>query len=380
LIRKVGDGADVLDLSITNTKLFGALNNAYLKDKLVPIVLRALGRHQRNVLTPAKEEPPVVPHAGPGPVQYAVALISGLVGQTLSKLGGKLGARNDEWSLLSGQGDILQPDLKSLTELSQPASEFRADPFLFDHDGDTFVFFEALPYASGRGRIKVGRLAGNQLADEVELDLGDIHLSYPFVFEQDGQIFMIPETHQRDRVEVWRATRFPSEWTLHATALDGCSPADTALVAHGGDFWLFTNLKSGAFADHGQELHIFRTDGPDLTWLEPHADNPVVIDTTSARNGGRPFHQDGALFRPAQIFSHGNYGHGLKIMRVTDLTPSTYREEEVLSITPEPGSGTTGCHHLDVLGDRFIIDARRAFGSPKWGAKPIRLRVSRPAD
>jgi hypothetical protein len=39
------------------------------------------------------------------------------------------------------------------------------------------------------------------------------HLSYPFVFEQDGQIWMIPESGAARNVSLYRAVEFPHRWT-----------------------------------------------------------------------------------------------------------------------------------------------------------------------
>lgn len=373
LLQNVGNRVVQLDVSTTNTKFFGAFNAEYAKDKLVALVDRALRRRARGAELGAL---PAVENVSreTRTIRYVLSVAKAIARRMATAAAGRLGARTEDWTLLVGKGDIFENSLDDLTELEQPDTEFRADPFLFQYEAKTFVFFEAYPLKSRKGRIRVGRLDGARLVDETELEFGDIHLSYPFVFDDGDSIFMIPETHQRDRVEVWRATCFPSKWELYATALEGRSPADTTLFKHEDAWWLATSFSSGGFEDHGQELHVFRTSGPDLKELEPHVDNPVVIDTLSARNGGRPFLGKGGLYRPAQMASHGHYGHGITLMRVEELSLETFREVPALTITPDLRQGTTGCHHVDVGEGIFILDARRAIGSRLLGAKAIRLR------
>ena len=340
----------------------------YRKDRLTPVA----------VTSPAAQDdartasPPSLIELG----TYVVQLAGRVLRRTSAEVLRRFGARPGSWSLLIGRGDALNSPLDQLTELRQPDGQFRADPFLFQKDGQTYVFFESCDYSDGRGKICVGRIDGNRLVDITEIDLGDGHLSYPFVFAEDGEIFMIPETSHNRRVEVWRCTEFPARWTLHATGLEGHSPADTVLFKSSDQWWLLTNLCTGSVIEHCMELHAYRVDGPDLELIEPHPLNPVVLDTTSARNAGRPFERDGRLIRPAQMNSHGTYGYGLRLMEVTELSMDAFSEREIRRIEPDASQATIGCHHLDINDDMFILDARRAFGSRRWGARPIALRAS----
>ena len=372
LLHHDAQGDRPLAVSDTNTKICGSFNTAYALDKLGAVVLRTL-RRRGDLPTapplPRREPPPTLRHL-PG---YGVAVAGAVARRAGDTALRRVGGRPEEWTLLVGRGDPLSLDPATLRELPQPPTESRADPFLFVHDGTTWVFYEAFSHSDGRGRLEVGRLAGDWLSDTRPVDLGAGHLSFPFVFRDGDAIFMIPETCGRDRLEVWRCTAFPDTWVLHATALEGHAPADSTLIRHAGDWWLFTNLSHGAFTDQGMALHLFRTDGPGLSWLSPHPGNPVVLGTATARNAGRPFHRGGVLYRPAQEASHGKYGHALHLMRLEALTPAAYRETRVRSLTPDLARGTTGCHHMDSDGTHVIVDARRAYGQRLLGRRDISL-------
>lgn len=384
VLRRRPDGTrDVACRCTSGTKFSAAFNAAYAKGMLPSLVERELvrsarGRSRADHTQSASLDipsPPRQPSFGETAL-YCARLIATVVRRMVTGALRKLGGEPGNWSLVVSEGDILNSPLDRLTELKQPKGEFRADPFLFERGGEKYVFFEACGHDGAKGRIEVGRIAGDRLEDVRALDLGDAHNSYPYIFEHRGDVFMIPETHERNRVEVWRCVDFPGQWTLHATALEGESPADTVLFEWEGQHWLFTNLGSGSFHDHCAELHVYRVDGPDLETIEPHPLNPVVIDTTSARNGGRPFIRDGKLIRPGQITSHGLYGYGLKLLEVTRLSMDDYAECEVRRIEPQLDRSTTGCHHFDVAQDMFIMDVRRAYGAKLLGARPIAVRAT----
>lgn len=379
------DGAEgVVGSCTTNTKFSASLNAQYAKSMLPPLVEKEVLREFRKcedrfdqTTKPALAAP--LPHSAPSAfdsLRYARLVFSRVGRHVLDALLRRLGAAPEMWSLVTSSGDILHSSLGNLVELQQPKGELRADPFLFEMGDDKFVFFESFTPKKGDGKIHVGQLNGDRIENIVPLDFGDAHNSYPFVFRHRDEIFMIPETHMRKRIEVWRCERFPEKWVLHATALEGKSPADTVMFEWDGQWWLLTNLSTGSFHDHCAELHVFRVDGPDLTRVEAHPLNPVVIDTTRARNGGRPFVRDGRLIRPAQNTSHGRYGYGLKFMEITSLCMETYSESEIRRIEPCTEQSTIGCHHFDSIRDLFILDARRAYGSKLFGARPIAVRPS----
>jgi hypothetical protein len=385
LLRRNPDGSsEVLAGCTTNTKFSASLNANYAKDMLASLVERELvrksqrkGGHSGADSAAIAEAVPQLPEVGLQDILRYGFHLAGRMGCRLANIGlARLGGRPDNWSLVVSQGDVLSSPLDNLIELPQPNGESRADPFLFSKDGEQFVFFESWGADNQPARICVGRMDGGQIANVTALDLGTSHVSYPFVFEDDGDIFMIPETYQRDRVEIWRCTDFPGKWMLHATALDGERPADTVLIKWDEQWWMFTNLCSGSIVDHCMELHVYRVDGPDLKHIEPHRLNPVVLDTTSARNAGRPFVRDGRLVRPAQITSHGLYGYGLRFMEITELSLDEFSETEIRRIEPDRNQATTGCHHLDSCEGLFIMDVRRAYGSKLLGARPIALRAS----
>ena len=67
----------------------------------------------------------------------------------------------------------------------------------------------------------------------------DYHLSYPFLFEWEGQCYMMPETAENRTIELYLAVEFPNRWTLDRVLMDGLYAVDATLVFHNGRYWMF---------------------------------------------------------------------------------------------------------------------------------------------
>jgi hypothetical protein len=327
--------------------------------------LRNLYRTRRlTPLLPADRN--AVSYSAPGVIQiarYGSRVGTAFLKSFQKKLATRLGIATDRWTLFIGKGDYRTADWSKAVESRPPPGEYWADPFLFRREGDTesHVFFEALDYATGKGKISVGRVCGDRIVYLGDaLDTG-YHLSYPHVFEYDGHIWMIPESHETRRLELWKCVDFPLTWKLEKTVLEGVSLADSCLCRHDGEWWLFTNQAGRDPNDQNSELWIYRIDSPLMNEIVPHEANPVVIDATRARNGGRIHSKDGFLIRPAQNNAF-RYGYGLGVYRIKTLTLDAYVEEPVFSVEPTFRRGIACCHHLDSNGEIFIFDARRKFG------------------
>jgi hypothetical protein len=343
-------------------------NIEMIRERATDLVWRELRKlHRTRSLTPLlPADRNALSYSAPGVFQmarYGLRVGAAFLRSFHKTVATRLGIATDRWSLFIGQGDYRTADWSKAVESRPPPGEYWADPFLYRRDGEaeTHVFFEALDYASGKGKISVGRLCSDKI-----VYLGDAlntgyHLSYPFVFEYDGYIWMIPESHETRRLELWKCVDFPLTWKLEKTVLEGLSLADSCLCQHDGEWWLFTNQAGRDPNDQNSELWIYRVDSPMMNELVPHEANPVVIDASRARNGGRIHLKDGFLMRPGQNNSF-RYGYGLGVYRIKELTLDTYEEEPVFSVKPTFRPNIACCHHLDSNGKIFVFDARRRFG------------------
>jgi hypothetical protein len=184
------------------------------------------------------------------------------------------------------------------------------------------------------------------------------HLSYPFLFQWESDIFMMPETHQNRTVEVYRAIEFPHTWELHATLISNVAAFDPTLLRYGGRYWLFVSMAGRGSSLANDELFLFGSDSPFGPWL-PHPQNPIVSDVRKARPAGRIIEQDGQLIRPSQDCSV-RYGHKIKLNRIDVLTEDEYRESEVGEIAPSWVPGIVATHTLSLDESLQVLDGCRS--------------------
>ena len=366
-----GGSVETLSTAAYDTKFLASRNRAFIREKSVQMVLQALARLVATGSAVAGIDGPLPVRRGADvfrahdvPV-YLGRTVQELVRRALFAAGERLGRRPGMFSLRLGTGDRLRFDPGSATDLVPQNNEFWADPFLFEHEGALYLFYETYDYRTRLGHLSVGRVEGDRLVPLGDALKRPYHLSFPFVLSHGDEILMIPETHETKRTEVWRATTFPTEWELAATAFQGVATADTVVFQHQGRWWLFTNICNDSFNDFGSELHLFMIDGPMLNEVVPHPLNPVVIDTRTARGGGRVFCENGRLYRTSQDNSHGVYGYGLNVMEITRLDETGYQETRLRHVLPDFTDGIMACHHMDAAAGRFVIDVRRrALGGP----------------
>jgi hypothetical protein len=245
-----------------------------------------------------------------------------------------------QWSvgLRQRRGDGLpQEDQRPWRLVSPPADRYWADPFVFQSDGDTLVFVEQVRYADQKGELAVGRLErdGGLSALEPILSAGH-HLSYPYVLRDEGQKFMIPESSEARRVELWAATDFPTGWTQAAVLLEEVRAVDASVLRHGGLYWMWVNqsFDGGRLDD---ETFLYFSDRLESGWT-PHPRNPVVSDARRARPAGRPFVSGEMLIRPAQDCT-GGYGARVVFNAVEVLTTEDYLERPVGWLGPDWAPG-----------------------------------------
>lgn len=349
-----------------NIKFIAARNGVFMAEKSVTLILRELRRVAAGLppLQLASDVLFVAP-AAPGLLD-ALAYLGRMSGELVRRAWQifyeRLGLRPGMFCLNLIEGDLLKFNPARARAVNPQGNCYHADPFLWQRGDETWCFFETFDYPTGTGHISAGRLESGGLVDIRTVLNPGYHVSFPFLFEHDGELFMMPESCATRRIELWRCTGYPDFWELHSTVLEGSNPADSMLAQIGGQWWLFTNLSDDPFGDMSSELHLFRADSPMLERLEQHPLNPVVFDSRCARNAGRILVRDGVLLRPAQDNSHGIYGYGLNLMRIEELTMETYRESLARTIAPTFKRGIIGCHHIDVLGDLIVFDLRHRLG------------------
>ena len=268
------------------------------------------------------------------------------------------GVRYSCWTILVGKGNFLNSSLFRLKEVKMPRNVFWADPFIFNHKGENYIFFENYSYKTKIGKISCGKINGDQLEEISDvLNLG-YHISYPFIFEDEGEIYLMPETSVMKRLEIYKCIKFPNVWELYTTAFEGEIVADAHIYKDDNNQkWLFINKADNVNCSLNDELYIYKINNLNLNDIEGHRQNPVIINSKTARNGGSIFKYENDLYRPSQANIDGVYGRGLNINKIQKLTINEYIEKKVITAYPNFKKNLISMHHLDQKEDLFVIDA-----------------------
>lgn len=275
-----------------------------------------------------------------------------------------------QWLLLvglRGPESRCAPDPAGLTSLVPPADRFWADPFVWSQGGRHYIFCEEYPYETRRGRISVLELDADLSPQGPAVPVLDEprHLSYPFLFEYQGALYMVPESARSRRVDLYRCTEFPHRWVFELSLLSGIEAADATLFEHQGRWWLFCAARQGKVRIN-ESLFAFHADSPQSDRWTPHPRNPLVRDYSGGRPAGRIFRDgSGFLIRPAQDCVP-RYGFGLVLNRIETLTPERYAERPIWRTSGERAGGWRALHHLDWRDGLLVMDAQRLI--PRDGA------------
>lgn len=361
------DGGLVIDKAFFNRHWSYIKTKQIIFESSVSLLQKNIKLFQKGVFDPKKSivyfnplyKIPNVSYA----IKYCLGFYRNLYIRSLDNLRYKIfGKRRGCWTLFIGKGNFMGSSLFRLKPVKLPKGEFWADPFLIEKDGEHYIFFENYDYKSKKGNISCGVVKGNQLEDIKEVFNFDYHLSYPNIFKEGNDIYMMPESSGNNRLEIYKSTEFPLKWELYATAFEGEKVADAFFHSdNNGDKWLFLNKKPSQNVPMDNELHIFKVDSIQLNEIIPHEKNPVIINSEVARNAGKTFKFNGEIYRPSQSNIHGVYGHSLNINKIKTLNLKEYEEETIISAQPNFMRGLESMHHLHQYGDIFVFDASYKF-------------------
>lgn len=306
---------------------------------------------------PSAEEGPTVGQA----IRWAVRS-AGFAGRTVAqRVAPQFTAPLTDWRVAVGAGTwdaLLDKDPPKLTDLPNPPGRWLADPLFCSWQGRRGLFVEDFDQDAGVGRVSWVPQLGDSFGQPEVVLAEPFHMSFPWTFDYEGQLYMLPESWAAAELRLYRCVRFPSEWTLEATWFRGEHWADPVVTEHEGRWYLLVNRDPDGMVDAGAELVVFHATDPVSGRWQPVAGNPQVEDAGRARNGGW-WRAEGRPLRTSQTRGFLTYGNGCVINEVTALSARGYRERPIADLTGLLGEGTSGPHTVSVSDGWFAVDYRR---------------------
>lgn len=220
---------------------------------------------------------------------------------------------------------VNSPKSKTKFNLMKPNKRYwYADPFLFEKDGKTYLFVEAFDNVTEVGVIACSEYVnGNFTNPEIVLK-EDFHLSYPYVFEKDGKIYMMPETHEDNCIQFYEAVDFPKSWKKAEVKVQNVDAVDT-VIENG----LFIASVICPQKDMSIDLAVFDKEGKELPY------SPVYKNSLEKRGAGLCFDHKGMRIRPSQGCLNNVYGGKVILNKITKCDAEGYVEEPFAEITPD---------------------------------------------
>jgi hypothetical protein len=246
--------------------------------------------------------------------------------------------------------------------LADPGFRFFADPFPVKWRDRTYLLVEDFNHHLQKGIISAVFFDSNGPAGPVFPVLEESwHLSYPFVIEHRGELWMIPESSQGRCIPLYRADPFPTRWVREGNLLSDLEASDTTIVKHAGRFWMFAVTRDGC-GSLSDMLSIFVADDLLGPWAA-HKGNPVLIDRGCARPAGNVVCRNGRLWRPVQD-CRGGYGVGLGLAEITQLDESGFAQKVHKFLRPNANWPGRRLHTLNRSGNLECIDG--SGNSPRY--------------
>lgn len=229
-----------------------------------------------------------------------------------------------------------------------------ADPFLFANGGCLYLFYEKKPLY-GKGVIMMEKSYNMKVWSMPKMVLSeDCHLSYPFVFEDAGKIYMLPESGEMSSIRLYEATDSSLEHFVYKKDLLSGNLgikgieigfADSSICKIDDIFYLNTSVKiDGTY--HSLLLFSHSLDGP----YTIHPESPICTSNKYGRNAGAWIWMGNCLLRLAQDCEK-KYGDDVHIFCIENIDPKKYRERlsQENIIPRDLRFYRQGGHHLNFL-------------------------------
>lgn len=286
--------------------------------------------------------------------------------------------RQEDWNV--GYVEVPLKEFIKAPEINEPEvvwlkrkkrSIYSADPFVITTEKDTYIFYESYDYKTGKGVIEVVRNSKGFKKPKVALE-EPFHLSYPFVFEHEGEVYCIPESNEANRLNLYRFNEKELKLEQECVLMEHVRAVDPTLIHRDGRWNLFFTQKDFP------SVKLYRYVAEDLKGeYHPHHANPVKVDCADARMAGAFFELDGDLVRPAQDCVR-YYGKAVHLNRVDSFTNEEYRETQFDTIKPFVHSKyKQGFHTLNGNDTITVFDGKRWRFTLFGMFHQVRIRIHR---
>ena len=210
-----------------------------------------------------------------------------------------------------------------------------ADPFIFEKDNRTYIFFEEYDRTKRKGRISFSEITNDLITEPTKIIDESFHLSFPYVFEYNNEIYMLPETSCANSLILYRAIDFPYSWERRVVLKD-IFCCDSILLFDEKEpigyivSEMFKNPPNNKVFSCYVKNKFFR-----CNILDEITSMPITLaeGDYGIRNAGAIFSYKGKMIRPGQDCSEGEYGKGVVFFEIDEI--DVYKEHRIRTLSKD---------------------------------------------
>ena len=204
-----------------------------------------------------------------------------------------------------------------------------ADPFLFVHQETLFLFYERKTMYSKADIVMECTKDLVSWTEPVVVLREDYHLSFPFVFEENGHVYMIPEACASNSIRLYEADdEGLTHFSYCAALLQDTEPekkefsySDSSILKKQNLYYLFTSYRNLQNQDIAELYVADSLSGP----YRRHPASPISVSNKYARCAGSVLTVGDRKLRFVQDCEK-RYGDNVHVMRIDQLSAQEYEE------------------------------------------------------
>lgn len=248
-----------------------------------------------------------------------------------------------------------------------------ADPFLFKHNNEVFIFCEVYDRFYDRGFIGYAKFDLERQFKFNKAICKEYHMSYPCIFEYQGTIYIIPETKQNKTIELYKAKDFPYSWELDCILKDNIEAVDSTVVNFENRLLLYTYINLGK----NKVFRVYNLDIENKKLNESEYED-IIDEKLVGRPAGNIIYNEGLYLRPTQD-NRKTYGENIFLFEINkNANIFGIKCDKMIStkkIKFEEDCLATKIHTINHCGNIEIIDVCETKFSFIFLFRKIRIKV-----
>ena len=236
--------------------------------------------------------------------------------------------KNICWNIAFFRNSFENINLDNVSIINNPKNRWFADPFFVQVKKNYYIFFEDYNIKKKIGSISCAKInKDNSLKIYRDIIKEKFHLSFPFTFEYNKELFIIPESKDDNSIKLYKCTKFPNKWVFVKDLIKDIDGVDSIIFKHKKLWYLITCLQSKKNI-YNRLIGFYSKNPIEGKWIKVKK-FPLIKNNLSERNGGLICGKNRKLFRVGQIHLPSRYGYGYSINKLKNISKSNYQEDKI---------------------------------------------------